>query len=177
MTVRLTAETLTPENLTHAAVHQTGLLGLYQRHEYDALMASGLVDWGFGWLPSTLDPNTGRVKMLPLTQDAVKLLDRGRALRIQDRAKDMSLPRAIGFIKVVKRHRLGMLGDVQDALLKCWNKPGYDDAMIDLPSFGRWLKEHHGNGLRPEQRRAAFELMPKIQRVMSKDFSTKRTTA
>lgn len=171
MTVRLTAENLTPENITAAAVDQAGLLGIYQRHEYDALMNAGLEDWSFDWLPSSMDPNAGRVKMKPMTQDAVKLLDRGRAFRIVERHEGMILPRAIGFIKVVKRHRLGMNTVVQDALLACWNKPGYEEAKTSVGAFGEWLKQNHGKGLRPEQRKAVLELMPKIQRVMTKTFA------
>lgn len=121
MSIRLTADTLTAETLSKVAVEKAGLLGMYQRTEFEALTVMHLDDWAFDWLPSNLDVNVGRVKMRPMTQEAVKLLDRGRALRITERHSEVGLARGIALIKALKRHRLGMHGDVQDVLIRCWN--------------------------------------------------------
>lgn len=174
MSIRLTAENLTTENLSKAAVEHAGLLGMYQKSEFDKMMNVSLEDWSFDWLPSNLDVNAGRVKMRPLTQDAVKMLDRGRALRISERHSHLGLPRCIALIKALKRHRLGMHGDVQDALIVCWNKPGVDEAMEDKSAFHRWVKKHSKAGLRPEHREAVFDLIPKITRVMRKEIKQRR---
>lgn len=171
MSIRLTADNLNTENLSKAAVDQAGLLGMYQKSEFELMMNVTLEDWSFDWLPSNLDANAGRVKMRPLTQEAVKLLDRGRALKIVDRHERISLPRGIALVKALKRHRLGMHSDVQDVLIQCWNKAGVDEAMVDLPTFHRWVKKASDVGLRPEHRKAIFELMPKVTRVMQKEIT------
>lgn len=169
MSVRLTTDTLTAEELARRAVNDAGLLGMYRKDEFEGLMRVPLNDWSFDWLPSTLDSNTGRVKMKPMTQTAVKLIDRGRAIKIARRWPDIDLNRCVALIKTLKRHRLGMREDVQDALLLCWNRLGVDEALTDAGVFDRWVRKNNPTGaLRPEHRKAVFELMSKTVRVMSK---------
>jgi len=176
MSIRLTADNLTTENLTKAAVDESGLLGMYPKSEFEKMMQVELKDWSFDWLPSNLDVNAGRVKMKPMTQEAVKLLDRGRALKIKERHEDLSLARGIALVKAFKRHRLGMHSDVQDTLILCWDKDGVTDALEDMSVFHRWIKKNSKVGLRPDHRKAIFELMPKISRVMQKELTSNRQT-
>jgi hypothetical protein len=131
-------------------------------------------DWSFDWLPFNMDRSVGRVKMRPLTQEAVKQLDRGRANRVLERHPKLSVSRALGFIKAVKRHRYGMNPVVQDALLTCWHQRGVEDALNEGGDFTGWLKQHV-KGLRPEQRTAVKELLPKVMRAMTRTRSQHHT--
>jgi hypothetical protein len=168
MSFRLTAESLTKDTLEQAAVTQGGLLGTYTNMEFKALEAIKLEAWSFEWTPFSMDPKVGRIKMRPLCQKSVKLLDKGRALHLIQRHPWLKLHRAIGFIKVIKKHQSGMNKKVQDFLLKYWKEESLRKLSTNKKGFIGWVKTNSSSNLNSKEIDAVLKLINKTYVVMSK---------
>lgn len=170
MTTRLTAETISRKTLDAAAKDQAGLLGTYSREEYDALMAVDLESWTFEWKPFKMDETVGRVKMRPLNERAVKLLDSGRAKALTDRHDWLSHDRAIKFIRATKRHPSGGTKQVQDFLLTNWRQTELQALTDDAKMFEKVIRAYFKDGVSLNRKHidAVRELLPKVLTAMKK---------
>ena len=173
MSARLTADNATKETLEETALETAGLLGTYQREEFEALQALDREDWSFEWLPFKMDDNVGRVKMKPLTPKSTKALDKGRAYRLMRRHPKMQLSFAVSFIKTTKRSRFGLNARVQDFLLEHWRSPEVPELLSDRQRFDVWVRKHSVHRLTGQQLDTIWELMPKVLKTMPKARSKK----
>lgn len=117
MLERVTAKNATHQNLDRIAIQAAGAMGLYTRKEYDALTQVDNNDWGFRFVESNLDVNTGKVKLMPKSARGKFLLNKGRADKMKERHPWFQTERLIEITKSILRHGILNTKRGQDIIL------------------------------------------------------------
>lgn len=173
----------TLEDLNELALIEAGQLGIVGKKECLRLAAIGKDHWTIMWAPSNIDPEMGRGKLRPATDESAALLDRGRALTIQKRHPDESLKDLIIMVGVVKKTRHGHYRDIQDFILLYRKDETLVQAIADkdFESFkahasalieANPLPDSKATYLRVEELESAFRLMGSVNRALSKQNRT-----
>lgn len=170
---RLIDEPITKESLEKAAVEQAGLLGKHTKEEYNRLMKYQSCTWSFKYSPLKTEEGVGLVKMIPRSKRSLSLLDKGRAKVLCKRHKWLSEPKAIGFIKICKRHSRGMHPRVQDFLIAHWSCDELIALIKEHKSFIQKVKDLSSVDFNDGQLDAIYKLIIDVRKAMIKAKSKK----
>lgn len=158
---------LSTDDLDRWAKERAGLLGTHPKATVELLEAHCGNRWKIEWIPDPRKPEIGRIKLRPITDQAVNLLDHGRASVLRRRHTWMPHEVALSFTRSIKRHSKSNNFRVQDFLIHYWRVEGVVEAMRSKADFFLWAERQAPRKLKRSELEAVFELMPHVRKTLN----------